>query len=150
MAAQEIQLPQLFEAKTPDALALRLGARSMPIEAKQKLSAAGNAMDTELTALTAYMSAMSPDLGRSAAVSASKMRYQMNRLRRMTAAFELQKQASLHKHATTLMLSLFPSGHLQERVLGGIQFLATHAETLPALLVENASQACPGHRVIYL
>jgi len=150
LAAHEVSFAQILEAKTPDALALRLGARAMPIEAKRKLAAAGNAMDTELTALTEYMTAMSADLGRAAGVSASKMRYQMARLRRMAANFELQKQASLNKHATAIMLNLLPAGHLQERVLAGIGFLAQHGDTLPALLVEQAAQECPGHRLIYL
>ena len=150
MAAHEVTFAQILEAKTPDALALRIGARAMPIEAKRKLAAAGNAMDTELTALTEYMAAMSADLGRAAGVSASKMRYQMARLRRLAANFELQKQASLTKHATAIMLNLLPEGHLQERVLASIGFLAQHGDTLPALLVEHAAQECPGHRVLFL
>ncbi len=150
MARHELQFPQVLEAKTADALALRLGARTMPIEGKRKIAAAGNALDTELTALTAYMTAMSPDLGRAAGVSASKMRYQMNRLRRMAANFELQREESLCKHATTIMLSLYPDGHLQERLLGGIWFLARYGDALPDLLVEHAAQECPGHRVLYL
>ena len=51
----------------------------MPIEGKRKLALVGNAMDAELTALTHYLSSMDESLGRSATVSASKMRYQMNR-----------------------------------------------------------------------
>ena len=146
----EVELTQVFEARTADGLAQRLGARAMPIEGKRKLAAVGNAMDAELTALTEYMTAMSADLGRSADVSANKMRYQMNRLRRMAAAFEVQKEASLKKHATAIMLNVFPDGHLQERLLAGVWFLARHGETLLELLVEHAGQECPGHRVIYL
>ena len=101
----------------------------MPIEGKRKLAAVGNAMDAELTALTEYMSAMSADLGRSAEVSASKMRYQMDRLRRMAADFQVQKEASLKKHATAMMLSLFPDEHPQERLLAGVWFLARYGET---------------------
>jgi bacillithiol biosynthesis cysteine-adding enzyme BshC len=150
MASHELSLPQLFEARTADTLALRLGARAMPIEGKRKLAAVGNALDTELSALTGYMETLSPDLGRAAGVSASKMRYQMNRLRRLAATFEVQKQASLQKHANALMLNLYPNHHLQERLLAGIWFLARYGDTLPTLLVEQASQECPGHRVIYL
>jgi len=150
MAAHEVSFAQVLEARTAEALALRLGARAMPIEGKRKVAAVGNAMDAELTALTQYMATMSPDLGRAAGVSASKMRYQMARLRRMAAAFELQKEASLTRHATAMMQSLLPESHLQERVLAGVQFLAQHGDTLPALLVEHAGQECPGHRVIYL
>jgi bacillithiol biosynthesis cysteine-adding enzyme BshC len=150
MATHELQFPQVLKAKTIEDLALRLGARSMPIEGKRKIAAVGNAMESELTALTEYMTAMSADLGHAASVSASKMRYQMNRLRRMAADFELQKQASLKKHATAIMLSLYPDGHLQERLLGGIWFLARYGDALPDLLIEHAAQECPGHRVLYL
>ena len=150
MATHEVQPERLWDAKTAEALAQRLGARAMPIEGKRRLAGAGNALDAELTELTEYMTAMSADLGRAAGVSASKMRYQMNRLRRMAANFELQREASLRKHANALMTNLLPNGHLQERVIGGIWFVARYGESLPMLLVDNAAQECPGHRVLYL
>jgi len=150
MAAHEVGLTEAFEAKTVEALALQLGARAMPIEGKRKIAAVGHAMDAEVNALTEYMSSMSDDLGRAAGVSASKMLYQMNRLRRMAAEFELQKEASLKKHATAIMLNVLPDGHLQERVLAGIWFVARYGEGLTEMLVEHAGQECPGHRVIYL
>lgn len=150
MAQHELGIQAVWQARTAEALALRLGARCMPIEGKRKLAAAGNAMDAELDALTACMTAMSADLGRAAGVSASKMRYQMNRLRRMAAGFELQKSASLEKGARAIALELLPNAHLQERVLGMAWALARFGEGLPALLVENAGQECPGHRVIFL
>ncbi|MDQ2924650.1 MAG: bacillithiol biosynthesis cysteine-adding enzyme BshC [Acidobacteriota bacterium] len=150
MARYEVQLPQIFEARNAEGLAQRLGARVMPIESKRKLAAVGNAMDAELAALTEYLNAMSAELGRAAGVSASKMRYQMARLRRLAATFELQKEASLRRHAEVLMLNLFPDGQPQERVVAGVWFLARYGEALPELLVEHAGQECPGHRVIYL
>lgn len=150
MSAHEVSLAQVWEVKTAEALAQRLGARAMPIEGKRKLAAVGNAMDAELTALTEYMGAMSEDLGRAAEVSASKMRYQMDRLRRMAATFEVQKEASLKKHAAAMALNLFPEGHLQERLVAGVWFLAKYGDGLAGLLVEHAGQECPGHRVISL
>jgi len=150
MAAHEVSLSQIFEVKTAEALAQRLGARAMPIEGKRKLAAVGNAMDAELTALTEYMGSMSEDLGRAAGVSASKMRYQMDRLRRMAASFEVQKEASLKKHAEAITLSVYPDGHLQERLLAGVWFVARYGEGLVEVLVEHAGQECPGHRVISL
>lgn len=150
MARHEVQLDQIFAAGTADALTQRLGARAMPIEGKRRIAAAGNAMDVELAALTSYMGAMDASLGRSAAVSGSKMRYQMNRLRRMAAAFEVQKDASLRKNADAMMMHLFPGGHLQERVLGGAWFLAQFGETLVDRLVDEAGAMCTGHTVIRL
>jgi uncharacterized protein YllA (UPF0747 family) len=150
LAAHELEFLKVVEAKTAEELAVRMGARAMPIEGKRKIAAAGNAMDVELTALTEYMTALSADLGRAAGVSASKMRYQMNRLRRMAARFEMQKQASLGKQAAAVMASLLPEGHLQERLLGGVWFLARYGDALPGVLVDHAGQECPGHRVISL
>ena len=149
MAQHELSLGVIFETRTVEALTQRLGARAMPIEGKRKLAAVGNALDAELTALTSYLTAMDASLGRSATVSASKMRYQMNRLRRMAATFETQKEASLGRHAEALMLHLFPDGHPQERVLGGVWFAAQH-DDLADLLVREAGAMCLGHSAIRL
>ena len=148
MAKHEVSLEDVFQAKTADALALRLGARAMPIESKRKLAAVGNAMDAESSALTEYLTALDASLGRSAGVSASKMRYQMNRLRRMAATFEVQKEASLKKHADAMMLALFPDGHPQERVIGGVWFLGRCGEELIDQLVVEAGEMCLGHSVV--
>ena len=106
-------------------------------------------MDAELTALTEYLGAMDASLGKSAEISGNKMRYQMNRLRRMAASFELQKEASLRKHADALTLNLFPDGHPQERLLGGVWFLARFGDGLIARLVHEAENLCPGHMVVW-
>ncbi|HEY0759206.1 MAG TPA: bacillithiol biosynthesis cysteine-adding enzyme BshC [Acidisarcina sp.] len=149
MARFGVTLPDFFRL-SPDELAQRVGARSIPVEGKQMMARAGNALDEELTALTGWMQALDADLGRSAAVSASKMRYQMNRLRRLAANFQLQRDASLRRHVDALYLALYPDRHPQERVLGGAWFLARYGPGLPLLLVEHASQQCPGHKLIYL
>lgn len=150
LAQHEVQFPQVLAAGTGEELSVRLGARAMPVEAKRRLSEAGKALDEELAALLEYMHGMSAELGRAAGVSASKMRYQMNRLRRMAARFQLEREASLRKQANAVVLSLFPEEHLQERLLAGAWFLARGGEDLPALLVEHAGQECPGHRVLFL
>ena len=150
MDAHEVSLGNVLETKTAKELAQRLGARAMPITGKRKLAAVGNAMDAELTALTEYMTAMDASLGRSAEVAGSKMRYQMNRLRRMSATFELQKEASLKKHAEAISLHLFPDGHPQERLIGGVWFLAQVGDGLIERLVAMAGNRCPGHLVVRL
>jgi bacillithiol biosynthesis cysteine-adding enzyme BshC len=144
----EIQLPDAMT--TAESLAQRLGARAMPIEGKRKLAAVGNTMETELAALTEYLAGMDLSLGRAAEVSASKMRYQLNRLRRMAATFELQKEASLRKHAEAITLNVFPGGHLQERVLAGVWFMARYGDGLVERLVAVAGNQCPGHVVVRL
>jgi len=148
MDKDEVQLPDA--TTTGELLAQRLGARAMPIEAKRKLAAVGNAVETELAALTEYLAGMDESLGQSARVSGSKMQYQMNRLRRMAATFELQKEASLRKHAEAIVLNVFPGGHPQERVVAGVWFMARYGDGLVEKLVGVAGNQCPGHVVVRL
>ncbi len=148
MDKDEVQLPDAMT--TAEVLAQRLGARAMPIEGKRKLAAVGNAVEVELAALTEYLAGMDESLGRSAKVSGSKMRYQMNRLRRMAATFELQKEASLMKHAQAITLNVFPGGHPQERVVAGVWFMARYGDGLVEKLVGVAGNQCPGHVVVRL
>jgi bacillithiol synthase len=148
MDKDEVQLPDAMT--TSEELAQRLGARAMPIAGKRKLAAVGNAMEKELAALTEYLAGMDESLGRAAEVSASKMRYQMDRLRRMAATFELQKEASLLKHAEAITLNVFPNGHPQERVVAGVWFMAKYGDGLAERLVGVAANQCPGHVVVRL
>jgi bacillithiol biosynthesis cysteine-adding enzyme BshC len=148
MDKDEVQLPDAMT--TAEELAQRLGARAMPVAAKRKLASVGNAVETELTALTEYLGGMDESLGRAAEVSGSKMLYQMNRLRRMAATFELQKETSLRKHAEAITLNVFPEGHPQERVLAGVWFIAKYGEGLVERLVGVAANQCPGHVVVRL
>jgi bacillithiol biosynthesis cysteine-adding enzyme BshC len=148
MDKDEVQLPDAMT--TAEELAQRLGARAMPIEGKRKLAAVGNALETELGALKEYLGGMDESLGRAAEVSGSKMLYQMNRLRRMAATFELQKEASLRKHAEAITLNVFPDGHPQERVVAGVWFMAKYGDGLVERLVGVAGNQCPGHVVVRL
>jgi bacillithiol synthase len=149
LAQHELSLTDVISLR-PEDLAVRLGARSMPVENKLRLAAAGNALDAELNELTGYMMSLNSELGRSAEVAASKMRYQMNRLRRLSANYQLQHEASLRRHADVLALALFPNGHLQERLIGAAWFLSRYGEGLASILVEHAAQECPGHKAIFL
>lgn len=143
MLQHQLTLPDVFTST--DSLAQRLGARSMPVEAKRKLSAAGNTLDRELKAVTEWMHAQDAGLGHAADVAASKMLYQMNRLRRLSATFALERDPRLRRNAELLCRDLFPDNNLQERVLPGIFFLAQLQPTLPDTLIEHAQPGCSGH-----
>ena len=139
--------------ETPASLAQLLAARAMPPEGKQKLAAAGTALDAELTALLEWMAMLDEGLGRSAETAADKIRYQMNRLRTLAANFELQREASLGRHAEAISQALFPGGVLEERVHGAAYYFARYgfelAEEL-TVLAGGAAAACPGHTVVWL
>ena len=143
-----LTLPDVFT--TPDALAHRLAARAMPVEAKRKLAAAGNALHEELSTVTEWMRAQDQGLGHAADVAASKMLYQMNRLRRLSANFQLQRDQSLRRATDALCENLFPKGNLQERVFAGVSFLSRFDAPLIDTLVEQARTSHCGHHVLFL
>jgi bacillithiol biosynthesis cysteine-adding enzyme BshC len=149
MHKHELGLERVF-AVNADSLAQLLAARSMPVEGKRKLSAAGTALDAELEPLLEYMKAMDTGLGQSAETASRKMRYQMNRLRRLAANFELQREGSLRRHAEAIERALNPGGVLQERVHGAAYYFARYGFDLAETLTELADDPCPGHKAVWL
>lgn len=147
LARHQLALTDIFSPQ--GALEQRLAARHIPATGKRKLAKAGNALDRELQSLAAWMYAQDEGLGHAADVAASKMLYQMNRLRRLSARHQLQRAQALQLHAERLTANLYPRGHLQERVLAGASFLAKYP-ALPDLLVEAAQPGCSGHTAIQL
>ncbi len=144
-----IDLPDLFRMPLEE-LVQRVGARHMPLETKQRLHAAGSSMTQELQALTAWMRSLDPELGRSADVAANKMRYQLNRLRRLAARRELERNSSIRKRVTSVRTAAYPEGHLQERSIAAVAALARFGPGLPAQLVAAAGDPCPGHKLLQL
>ncbi len=145
----DLTLERVF-AESPASLAQLLAARAMPVEGKRKLAAAGTELDAELTPLLEWMGALDAGLGRSAATAASKMRYQMNRLRRLAANFQLQREASLGRHAEAIGQALYPGGVLQERLLGAAYFFARYGFGLAEEIAAQAADSCPGHTALWL
>jgi len=146
----ELTLEQVFGEESAATLALKLAARAMPIETKKKLAAAGNAFDAELTMLVEWLQSQDKGLGQSAETAAGKMRYQMNRLRTMAANFQLQREATLTRHANSISNALYPGGVLQERVHGAAYYFARHGLELAEMLCQRAGDSCPGHAAIWL
>ncbi len=133
-----------------DSLQQRLAARAMPMETKLLLASAGNALDGELTALTGHLAAMDANLGRAALVSASKMRYQMNRLRRMAAHYQLQREGSIARDAEAMVRMLYPRQAMQERVLAAASVLSLAGADFLEQVVQAAGSLQPGHALLWL
>ena len=157
MRRHELTLERLFALGTSSApsqvqesLAQLLAARALPVEGKRKLAAAGTALDAELTALLDWMGTLDAGLAQSAETAAGKMRYQMNRLRTLAANFELQREASLGRHAAAISQAVYPGGVLQERVHGAAFYFARYGFELAEEITAQAANSCPGHTAMWL
>jgi bacillithiol biosynthesis cysteine-adding enzyme BshC len=131
-------------------LAQLLAARTMPEEGKRRLAASGTALEAELAALLEWMGSLDAGLGRSAETAASKMRYQMNRLRRLAANFQLQREESLTRQAEAVSQALYPGGTLQERVHGAAYYFARYGFGLAEELTAQAANCRTGHTEMWL
>ena len=140
----ELSLDQVFAEENAASLAQRLAARAMPVETKQKLAAAGNALDAELDALVGWLQSQDKGLGQSADTAAGKMRYQMNRLRTLAANFQLQRETTLSRHAETIFQALYPGGGLQERIHGAAYYFARYGLDLAETLTVAGGELLPG------
>jgi len=149
MRYHELRFERLL-SETPDSLAQLLAARAMPVEGKQLLAGAGNALNDELEPLLAWMHRVDEGLGRSGATAANKMRYQMNRMRRLAANFQLQKEEALRRRAESISNALLPGRVLQERVHGAAWYFAHHGLHLAETLTTHAGGNCSGHVLVWL
>ncbi|MGB7265834.1 MAG: bacillithiol biosynthesis cysteine-adding enzyme BshC [Terracidiphilus sp.] len=150
LSRHELTLEQIFTEESSVSLAQRLAARAMPVETKQKLAAAGNALDADLNVLVDWLQSQDKGLGQSAETAAGKMRYQMNRLRTLAANFQLQRETTLTRHADSIFQALYPGGVMQERVHGGAYYFARYGLDLAEMLCTKAASNCPGHTAIWL
>jgi uncharacterized protein YllA (UPF0747 family) len=131
-------------------LAHGLAAQASPEEGKQRLAAAGAALEAELGPLTGWMKSLDAGLGRSAETAASKMRYQMSRLRRLAANFQLQREARLGRDAEAISQAIYPGGGLQERLHGAAYYFARHGFELAEEITAEAGNPRPGHTALWL
>ncbi len=144
----QLTLDRVFE-EAPSELAQLLAARAIPAEGKRRLAEAGLSLEDELIPLLDWMGKLDAGLGRSAQTAASKMRYQMGRLRRLAAKFQLQREEQLTRHAEAISQALYPGGVLQERLHGAAYYFARYGFELAEELTQQAI-SCPGHAAVWL
>jgi bacillithiol biosynthesis cysteine-adding enzyme BshC len=144
-----LTLERVF-AESAESLAQLLAAQAMPDEEKRRLAAAGTALEAELAALLEWMHSLDAGLGQSAESAASKIRYQMSRLRRMAADFQLQQENALTRQAEAVSQALSPGGALQERVHGAAYYFARYGFGLAEELTAQAAQCCTGHMAMWM
>jgi bacillithiol biosynthesis cysteine-adding enzyme BshC len=127
-----------------------LASRALPPQLEQQFSAAAQSMSKTLTEITASLDQLDHTLVDAAQRSGAKMRYQLERLHGRAARSLLRRSEIIARHAAQLTAVLYPDGALQERVTGGIHFLARYGTELLDTLQPAVETSCPDHKVIRL
>ena len=118
----------------------------MPAELNQRFDDAEKQLGATLASICEPLQKLDPTLVDAANRSASKMRYQLKRLRERAAAAELRRDEIVSRKAAELSTILFPNNNLQEREIAGASFLARHGIELIQRLHDVLQTSCPGHQ----
>jgi bacillithiol synthase len=127
-----------------------LAEHAMPAGVRQAFEGANASLDSSIATLEAELHNFDTTLVDAAKHAASKMRYQLQRLRARAEAAEIRRSQLLETHASYLANLLFPNKDLQEREIGGISFLARHGIGVLDNLYEFIRAGCPDHHILYL
>lgn len=147
---QKFSLELLDILQTPDALKKLIAARVLPADLQNKFHLATENLESSLDPILHTLQKLDPTLADAAKRSASKMRYQLNRLKNLAITAELRRNEAISRKSAELSSALFPNGNLQEREIAGASFLASHGLGLIAKLHDVLQTSCPGHQIVKL
>jgi len=143
-----LRLPDLFHG--PEKLGEQIAGRVLPSDLQAALGGAESALEKSLAEIQNALGGLDTTLVDSARVSASKMRYQLGKIRTRAARAELRRREVLGRHAALLCRVLYPNHSLQEREVGGIYFLARAGPQLLRDLYATIDLDCLDHQLIWL
>jgi len=127
-----------------------LATRSLPPDLQSSFDEAGTALASSLQRIRDALQQLDPTLVGAEERAASKLRYQLDRLRTRAARAELRCHEEIGRHARQLCAALYPNKTLQEREIGGIYFLARYGLGLLQALYDCMQTGCLDHQVVYL
>jgi len=147
---QKLSLTLLDVFQDPEIVRKLIAAKVMPADLNKRFDEAAAQLESTLRSITEPLEKFDPTLADAAKRSASKMRYQLKRLRDRTAAAELRRDEVVGRKAAELSTVLFPNKNLQEREIAGASFLARHGIDLIGKLHDVLQTSCPGHQIVNL
>lgn len=143
----ELNVLDVFQG--PEHLREVLAASALPPELQQNFDRTASGLEASLRELAESLGRLDHTLVDAAHHAGAKMHYQLEQLRKRAAQAEIRRSEILNRHAAQLSSCLFPERNLQERVLGGICFLARDPDLL-SKLYDAAFLTCSDHQLVYL
>ncbi len=131
-------------------LRLRIADRALPGDVNATFDAATQSLQSALSGIQSALERLDPTLVEASERAASKIHYQLDRLRERAARAQLRRSEETAAHAVSIGNSLFPQKEPQERVIGAMSFLGRYGTQLLLTLYDAAKTGCPDHQVVYL
>ena len=133
-----------------DALRHTLAARTLPADLQAAFDRANESVEESFAGLQGALSKLDPTLVEASQTGASKVHYQLDRLRERAMAAELRRSEVVSRHAEGLSQALYPENALQERGVAGAYFVARHGTELLKSIYDAMRIDCLDHQILEL
>jgi len=134
----------------PEELRREIAARSLPADLQESFEAAKKSFDENFAAMKGKLEKLDRTLVDAAETARSKMEHQLEKLHAQAARAAALKGELVTRHADSLSQALYPEKGLQERVVGGIYFLARYGDELLQQLYDTIHSDCHDHQILEL
>src|SRR5271155_190106 len=134
----------------PEALRQTLASRTLPAGLQAAFERANKSVEESFSGLREALEKLDPTLVEASQTGASKVQYQLGRLRERAMAAEMRRSEVVGRHAAALSSVLYPENALQERGLAGIYFVARHGTQLLRDLHDIMRTDCHDHQILEL
>lgn len=134
----------------PEALRQTLAARTLPAGLQAAFERANKSVEESFSGLQEALTKLDPTLVEASQTGASKVRYQLDRLRERAMAAELRRSEVVSRHAAVLSQALYPENALQERGVAGVYFVARHGTELLLSIYDTMRTDCHDHQILEL
>jgi len=133
-----------------DALRRTLASRALPADLQAAFERSKKSVEESFSSLQEALSKLDPTLVEASQTGASKMNYQLDRLRERAMAAELRRSEVVSRHAEALSQALYPENALQERGVAGAYFVARHGSELLKNIYDAIRIDCLDHQILEL
>ncbi len=127
-----------------------LASRTLPEGLQAAFERANKSVEESFSSLQEALAKLDPTLVEASQTGASKVRYQLDRLRERAMAAELRRSEVVGRHAEALSQALYPSGALQERGVAGLYFVARYGMELLQSIHDTIHTDCHDHQILEL
>ncbi|MGA3349100.1 MAG: bacillithiol biosynthesis cysteine-adding enzyme BshC [Candidatus Sulfotelmatobacter sp.] len=128
----------------------KLAARSLPTGLQSAFERANKSVEDSFSGLHEALAKLDPTLVDASQTGASKIRYQLDRLKERAMAAELRRSEVVGHHAAKLSQALYPEDALQERGIAGVYYVARHGTELLKVVYDAIRTDCLDHQVLEL
>jgi bacillithiol biosynthesis cysteine-adding enzyme BshC len=134
----------------PEALRQTLASRTLPAGLQAAFERANKSVEESFSGLQEALAKLDPTLVEASQTGASKVKYQLDRLRERAMAAELRRSEVVGRHAVALSHALYPENALQERGVAGVYFIARHGTELLRSIHDTMRTDCHDHQILEL